>query len=91
MKYSLKQLAVFDTVADTGSVSIAAEKLCLTQSAASMSLSQLEKLLGRQLFERNGKQMMLSHWGTWLRPRAKRLLQDAKQIEMGFLEQHLLS
>jgi DNA-binding transcriptional LysR family regulator len=27
----------------------------------------------------------------WLRPKAKRLLQDAQQIEMGFYEQHLLS
>ncbi len=91
MRYSLKQLAVFDAVAECGSVSQAAERLCLTQSATSMSLSQLEKLMGRQLFERNGKQMMLSHWGKWLRPKAKKLLQDAQQIEMGFHEQHLLS
>ncbi len=35
--------------------------------------------------------MALTHWGMWLRPKAKRLLQDALQIEMGFYEQHLLS
>jgi DNA-binding transcriptional LysR family regulator len=35
--------------------------------------------------------MALTHWGVWLRPKAKRLLQDAQQIEMGFYEQHLLS
>jgi len=91
MRYSLKQLAVFDAVADTGSVSLAADKLALTQSATSMSLAQLEKMLGRPLFERQGKQMALTHWGNWLRPKAKRLLQDAQQIEMGFIEQHLLS
>ncbi|MGF1908557.1 LysR substrate-binding domain-containing protein [Vibrio kasasachensis] len=91
MRYSLKQLAVFDSVADTGSVSLAADKLALTQSATSMSLAQLEKMLGRPLFERQGKQMALTHWGNWLRPKAKRLLQDAQQIEMGFIEQHLLS
>ncbi|ASI95053.1 MULTISPECIES: LysR substrate-binding domain-containing protein [Vibrio] len=91
MRYSLKQLAVFDAVADTGSVSQAADKLALTQSATSMSLAQLEKMLGRPLFERQGKQMALTHWGMWLRPKAKRLLQDALQIEMGFYEQHLLS
>lgn len=91
MRYSLKQLAVFDAVADTGSVSLAADKLALTQSATSMSLAQLEKMLGRPLFERQGKQMALTHWGMWLRPKAKRLLQDAQQIEMGFYEQHLLS
>ncbi|OLQ84910.1 LysR family transcriptional regulator [Vibrio ponticus] len=91
MRYSLKQLAVFDAVADTGSVSLAADKLALTQSATSMSLAQLEKMLGRPLFERQGKQMALTHWGNWLRPKAKRLLQDAQQIELGFIEQHLLS
>lgn len=56
MRYSLKQLAVFDAVADTGSVSQAADHLSLTQSATSMSLAQLEKMLGRPLFERQGKE-----------------------------------
>lgn len=91
MRYSLKQLAVFDAVAHTGSVSLAAEKLALTQSATSMSLAQLEKVLGSLLFERQGKTMALTHRGVWLRPRAKRLLHDAQQIELGFLEQHLIS
>lgn len=91
MRYSLKQLAVFDAVADTGSVSQAADHLSLTQSATSMSLAQLEKMLGRPLFERQGKRMMLTHWGIWLRPKAKKLLQDAQQIELGFFDQHLLS
>ncbi|MFV0449158.1 MAG: LysR substrate-binding domain-containing protein [Vibrio sp.] len=91
MKYSLKQLAVFDAISDSGSVSIAAEKLALTQSATSMSLAQLEKMLGRPLFERQGKQMALTHWGMWLRPKAKRLLKDAQQIEMGFYDQQLVS
>nr|WP_237724450.1 LysR substrate-binding domain-containing protein [Vibrio fluvialis] len=87
----MKQLAVFEAVADCGSVSAAADKLSLTQSATSMSLAQLEKMLGRPLFERQGKQMALTHWGMWLRPKAKKLLQDAQQIEMGFYDQHLLS
>lgn len=91
MKYSLKQLAVFDAICELGSVRQAADKLALTQSAASMSLSQLEKMLGRPLFRREGKKMKLTHWGGWLRPKAKRLLQDATKIETGFLERHLLS
>nr|WP_086937452.1 LysR substrate-binding domain-containing protein [Thaumasiovibrio occultus] len=91
MRYSLKQLAVFEEVAASGSVSKAADKLALTQSAASMALSQLEKMLGRPLFERQGKRMSLTYWGTWLRPRAKKLLFDAQQIELGFYDQHLVS
>ena len=84
MRYSLKQLAVFDAIAETKSVSLAAEKLALTQSATSMSLGQLEKNLSKTLFDRQGKQMSLTYWGEWLLPRAKRLLQDAQQIEAGF-------
>lgn len=91
MRYSLKQLAVFNAVADSGTVRQAAEMLSLTQSATSMSLAQLEKMLGRPLFERKGNRLLLTHWGGWLRPKAKQLLQDAKQIEMGFYEKHLLS
>lgn len=91
MRYSLKQLAVFEAVAHTGNVSQAAERLSLTQSATSMSLAQLEKMLGRPLFERQGKRMALTHWGMWLRPKAKKLLQDAQQIELGFEDQHLIS
>lgn len=91
MRYTLRQLAVFEAVAHTNSVSLAADKLALTQSATSMSLAQLEKVLGHPLFDRQGKKMALTHRGRWLRPKAKRLLQDAQQIELGFLEQHVLS
>ncbi|SHH21557.1 LysR substrate-binding domain-containing protein [Ferrimonas marina] len=91
MRYTLKQLAVFDAIASRGSVSLAAEQLSLTQSATSMSLSQLEKMLGKPLFERVGKRMVLTHWGQWLRPKAKGLLGQAEQIQLGFSGQHLVS
>lgn len=91
MRYSLKQLAVFDAIATCGSVSQAADKLALTQSAASMALSQLEKVLGRPLFERKGRKLALTQWGHWLLPKAKQLLLQAQQIEHGFYEQHVIS
>jgi DNA-binding transcriptional LysR family regulator len=91
MKYTLKQIAVFDAVASLESVSGAARKLSMTQSAVSMSLQQLENLLGRPLFIRQGNRLILSHWGTWLKPRARKLLSDAQQITMGLHDQHLLS
>jgi DNA-binding transcriptional LysR family regulator len=90
-KYSLKQIAVFDAVASFESVSAAAKKLSMTQSAVSMSLSQLESVLDRPLFVRQGNRLVLSHWGHWLRPRAKQLLQTAQQIEFGLHDQHLIS
>ena len=91
MKYSLKQIQVFDAIASEESVSAAAKKLSLSQSAVSMSLAQLENLLDRPLFIRQGNRMMLSHWGNWLKPRAKRLLLDAQEIQLGLYEQHILS
>ena len=91
MKFTLKQLMVFEAIAELGSVSEAANRLAMTQSAASMSLAQLERLLGKPLFERQGKSIRLTHWGRWLRPRAKQLLSDAKQIAHGFEGQHLFS
>lgn len=91
MKYSLKQLAVFDAVASQESVSAAARKLSMTQSAVSMSLSQFENVLDRPLFVRQGNRLILSHWGRWLRPKAKKLLQDAQQIELGLHDQQSIS
>ncbi|MFM2480686.1 LysR substrate-binding domain-containing protein [Celerinatantimonas sp. YJH-8] len=91
MNFTLKQIAVFDAIAQTGSVSHAASQLALTQSAASMALAQLEQQLGQPLFERIGRRLVLNSWGHWLRPRARRLLLDASQIEQGFKGQHLFS
>jgi len=91
MHYTLKQIAVFDAVASLESVSAAAKKLSMSQSAVSMSLSQLEHLLGRSLFIRQGNRLILSHWGRWLRPRAQKLLQDAQQIALGLHDQHIIS
>ena len=91
MHYTLKQIAVFDAVASFESVSAAAKKLSMSQSAVSMSLSQLEHLLGRPLFIRQGNRLIMSHWGQWLRPRAQKLLQDAQQIALGLHDQHIIS
>jgi DNA-binding transcriptional LysR family regulator len=91
MHYSLKQMTVFDAVADLESVSAAAKRLSMSQSAVSMSLGQLEHLLDRPLFIRQGNRLILSHWGQWLRPKARRLLQDAQHIASGLHEQQLIS
>ncbi|CAG8999338.1 MAG: HTH-type transcriptional activator CmpR [Candidatus Celerinatantimonas neptuna] len=91
MAFTLKQIAVFDAVARTGSVSQAANQLAMTQSAASMALAQLEQLLGQPLFERVGRRLILNSWGHWLCPKARRLLSDASQIDQGFKGLHLLS
>lgn len=91
MRFTLRQIEVFEAIADAGSVSLAAERVFMTQSAASMALAQLEEALGNPLFDRHGKHLVLNQWGYWLRGRARRLLFDAKEIELGFSGQHLVS
>lgn len=81
MRISLKQLAVFDAVAQTGSVSKAADQVSLSQSAASMSLAELEGHLGAPLFHRHGKRLSLNDYGRWLQPKAHQLLTQAQEIE----------
>lgn len=91
MRFTLRQVAVFEAIAEAGSVSLAADRVAMTQSAASMALAQLEEALGHPLFDRHGKHLVLNQWGYWLRGRARRLLFDAREIEMGFSGQHLVS
>ncbi len=81
MKITLRQLRVFDAVATMGSVSHAAKEISLSQSAASMSLADLEQHLGAPLFHRYGKKLQLNDYGRWLRPKAHQLLQQAEEIE----------
>lgn len=91
MKYTLKQLLVFNAIASHESVSRAAEELFMTQSAISMSLAQLENLLDRPLFLRHGNRLTLNHWGRWLRPQARKIIQNAQQIDQGLKDHHLIS
>lgn len=91
MKFSLRQMQVFHSVAEHQSVSEAAKTLNMSQSAASMALAQLETMLGKPLFHRNGRNMQLSHWGLWLRPQAHQLLANCHTIEQGMEDLDLVS
>lgn len=81
MRFTLRQLQVFVSVAQQGSVSRAAESLSLSQSAASTSLTELERQSGCQLFDRVGKRLSLNALGHQLLPQAVALLDQAREIE----------
>lgn len=53
MHLKLRHLEVFHAVMEEGSVSKAADRLCLTQPAISIALSRLEDMLGFPLFHRS--------------------------------------
>ena len=60
---SLKALLAFEAVGRLGRVSVAADELNVSQSAVSHQLANLEKLIGRPLFERAGRSLSLSDAG----------------------------
>jgi DNA-binding transcriptional LysR family regulator len=81
MRISLRQIAIFDAVARTGSVSRGADEIALSQSAASAALKELEDGLGVTLFHRHGRALSLNENGRRLQPMARSLLAQAREIE----------
>ncbi|HEX5660150.1 MAG TPA: LysR family transcriptional regulator [Polyangiales bacterium] len=81
MRYTLRQLEVFLSVAKQDSVTRAARELALSQSAVSEALAELEGQFGIQLFERVGKRLQLSELGRALRPAAESLHAQALELE----------
>ncbi len=69
-------LQAFLAVADTGSFSLAAEQLFLTQPAVSKRIATLEEELATRLFERLGKRVLLTESGRTLLPKARHILQE---------------
>ena len=69
---SLRQLRAFDEVARQGAFAPAARELCLTQSALSESIRQLEEAVGMRLFDRTTRTVGLTSAG-------QAFLQDVRQ------------
>ncbi len=63
MKINYNHLRYFYFVAHEGNLTHAAQKLHISQSALSVQIRTLESQLGHDLFERRGKQLVLSEAG----------------------------
>lgn len=70
---NLRHLAVFHTVAETGSLSKAAERLFITQPAVSRQLKSLEDALGLMLLDREPRGVRLTEAGRVLEDYASRI------------------
>ncbi len=81
MHYTLRQLEVFLATANHENVTMAAQSLSMSQSAASSALQDLEHNFNLQLFDRAGKRLQLNELGKSLRPRAEALLAQAREFE----------
>lgn len=67
-------LAVVQEVENQGSLTAAAEVLCVTQSALSHSMKKLEQQLGTAIWLREGRSLRLTQAGQYLLAVANRLL-----------------
>lgn len=74
----LRYINTFHTIVEAGGFNKAAEKLCYTQSTITFHVSQLEKELGVQLFEKAGRHMVLTKAGQELVPYVENVLQSTK-------------
>lgn len=81
MNISFKQLRLLVTLVQAGNLAAAAERLCITKAAASMSLQELEKQLDCRLFDRVRNRLQLNTQGAQLLPLADELLQRLDTIE----------
>lgn len=75
------EMALFVQVAETGSVSRAAEALGLSNAAASRHLSALEERLGARLVERNTRRLFLTEPGQEFLRRSKAILAELAEAE----------
>lgn len=72
--FDLNLLRTLVMIADTGTVTGAAQRLAYTQSTVSMQLHRLEKTLGVTLHERDGRRLRFTAEGERLLGHARRLL-----------------
>ena len=80
----LTQLRHMVGLAEQGSFSKAARSLFITQPALSRSIQALEKELGLALFDRVGHRIELTAFGRDVLERARRMLDDARDLaELG--------
>ena len=77
----LDNLKAFLAVAETGSFSLAADHLHLTQPAVSKRIAQLEHQLDARLFDRIGRTVRLTDTGQTLAERANAILQQVEDTE----------
>jgi DNA-binding transcriptional LysR family regulator len=78
------QLRTLVAIADTGSFTRAADEVHKTQSAVSMQMKRLEEMLGRPLFERDGRQSRLTTDGLRLVEFGRRLLRLNQEAVSAF-------
>jgi len=81
MRYTLRQIEYFIATAETGSITLASERLNISQPSISTAITHLEQELETQLFVRHhAKGLSLTQAGRLLLAEAKRLVDQAEHM-----------
>lgn len=85
----LLQLQYFKTIAECQHITKAANKLMISQPSLSNTLSRIENELGVQLFDRQGRNIILNNYGRIVLEHANNILRELDNIrtEIDALEQ----
>ncbi|MED1122764.1 LysR family transcriptional regulator [Bacillus atrophaeus] len=71
----LRHLITFKTIVDRGGFKKAAEHLGYAQSSVTIHMKELEKEVGKPLFDRLGKKVVLNYYGKQLLPYAIKIIE----------------
>jgi DNA-binding transcriptional LysR family regulator len=83
MNFTLRQLAIFEAITRLGRLGLAAEEQAISQSAASQSITELERQMGMALFERRGRELVLTSAGRDRLPQVRLILSDCQRLSEG--------
>jgi DNA-binding transcriptional LysR family regulator len=81
-----RQLRAFNTLARTGSFTLTAKELFLSQSAVSHSMKSLEQEVGCRLLDRVGKKVLLTQAGETLLHHSEKILQEMDNARTALLQ-----
>ena len=84
MKLTLRQMDIFLNVVSCGHLTNVAKKMKLSQSAVSMSIKELENILGRPVFDRINKKLVLNEVGRAFHKEIQPIFQKLSDIEYEF-------
>ena len=84
MKLTLRQMQIFLNVVSSGHLTNVAKEMKLSQSAVSMSIKELENILGRPVFDRINKKLVLNEVGWAFHKEIKPIFKKLSDIEYEF-------
>lgn len=80
VNFDLNDLYAFRALVEFGNFRLAAESICLSQSALSRRIDKLETTLGIKLFERTTRRVTLTLKGHAFAQRSEKLLADFEEV-----------